>query len=92
MPDDLVKCEPEELVFEGPPSESSSVTLTVHNTSPRDVIFKVKTNSPMRYVVTPNEDIIKARETKLIKGKVSFLDSKSSIFSPFSFNSRRCRI
>lgn len=67
MPDDLVKCEPERLVFEGPPGESSSVTLTVRNTSPRDVVFKVKTNSPMRYVVTPNEDIIKARETKLIK-------------------------
>ncbi|KAM7533665.1 hypothetical protein Aperf_G00000125311 [Anoplocephala perfoliata] len=35
--------------------------------SPKDVVFKVKTNSPMRYVVTPNEDIIKARETKLIR-------------------------
>lgn len=67
MPEDLVKCEPERLVFEGPPGESSSVTLTVRNTSPKDVVFKVKTNSPMRYVVTPNEDIIKARETKLIK-------------------------
>ncbi|VUZ53948.1 unnamed protein product [Hymenolepis diminuta] len=67
MPDDLVKCEPEELAFEGPASESSSVTLTVHNTSPKDVVFKVKTNCPMRYVVSPNEDIIKARETKLIK-------------------------
>ncbi|KAM3184416.1 hypothetical protein ACTXT7_008395 [Hymenolepis weldensis] len=67
MPDDLVKCEPEELVFEGPASESSSVTLTVRNTSPKDVVFKVKTNSPIRYVVSPNEDIIKARETKLIK-------------------------
>lgn len=67
MPDDLVKCEPERLVFEGPAGESSSVILTVRNTSPKDVVFKVKTNCPMRYVVTPNEDIIKARETKLIK-------------------------
>lgn len=95
MPDDLVKCEPEELAFEGkyrllplnlktlqgPPSESSSVTLTVRNTSPKDVVFKVKTNSPMRYVVSPNEDIIKARETKLIKGKLN----QSLIMSP-SFN------
>ena len=37
---------------------------------PRDVVFKVKTNAPKRYEVTPNEDIIKARETKVIKGKL----------------------
>ncbi|VDK33265.1 unnamed protein product [Taenia asiatica] len=67
MPDDLLKCEPEELVFEGPVSESSTCNLTVRNTSPRDVVFKVKTNAPKRYVVTPNEDIIKAREMRIIK-------------------------
>ncbi|VDM23247.1 unnamed protein product, partial [Hydatigera taeniaeformis] len=67
MPDDLLKCEPEELVFEGPVSEASSCTLTVQNTSPRDVVFKVKTNAPKRYIVTPNEDVIKAREMRIIK-------------------------
>ncbi|KAL5103911.1 Vesicle-associated membrane protein-associated protein B/C [Taenia crassiceps] len=67
MPDDLLKCDPDELVFEGPVSESSTCNLTVRNTSPRDVVFKVKTNAPKRYVVTPNEDVIKAREMRIIK-------------------------
>uniref|UniRef100_A0A5K3F2V5 MSP domain-containing protein n=1 Tax=Mesocestoides corti TaxID=53468 RepID=A0A5K3F2V5_MESCO len=67
LPDDLLKCEPEELVFEGPASESSTCVLSVRNTSPKDVVFKVKTNAPKRYVVTPNEGIIKAHETQMIK-------------------------
>lgn len=39
----------------------------MRNTSPKDVVFKVKTNAPKRYVVTPNEDVIKAREMRIIK-------------------------
>lgn len=56
----------------GPLSESSSCILTTKNTTSKDVVFKIKTNAPRKYVVTPNEGLIRARDTTIIKGRFGF--------------------
>ncbi|KAK7245717.1 hypothetical protein RIF29_40566 [Crotalaria pallida] len=60
---ELLKIEPHELTFVFELNKQSSCLLHLSNTTPHYVAFKVKTTSPKKYIVNPNNGIIKPHIT-----------------------------
>jgi len=60
-PKQRIELNPAEIVLDLSSSTSPSATLTLTNSSAENLLFKVRTTNPKRYLVKPNQEILLAR-------------------------------
>eukprot|EP00039_Didymoeca_costata_P018411 m.333338 g.333338 ORF g.333338 m.333338 type:complete len:235 (+) comp17126_c0_seq1:230-934(+) len=68
MAKSVVKLTPEtDLNFDVAPETGAEATIKLQNFADEQVMFKVKTTAPNKYIVKPNSGCLKARETGEVK-------------------------
>jgi len=71
----LIRLEPEEISFNMMEKEPT-VLLNVYNTSEKMIAFKVKTTHPKRYLVRPNQAVVRLGEHATVKICLQIKDAK----------------